>query len=266
MTFKPYFEKSSYETLQSRPRKFLDKLFLNTRWYFVYKYVKEILNGRSLALEGKYNREDWSNSSFNIFNLVEDCGGKIHLEGLDNLTKVEGPFVFISNHMSTLETFILPCIIAPIMDVTFVVKESLVKHKLFGPLMKSRNPIIAKRLNPREDLLEVMNKGKELLRKGTSIVIFPQSTRSVEFNPDEFNSLGIKLAKSTGVKVIPISIKTDFWANGRILKDVGPINRDNIVHIKFDEPFEISGNGKEDHGRIINFIIENLNNWGGIVK
>lgn len=36
------------------------------------------------------------------------------------------PVVFVSNHMSTLETFVFPCIIAPVMKVTFVVKDSLV--------------------------------------------------------------------------------------------------------------------------------------------
>jgi len=32
--------------------------------------------------------------------------------------------VFIGNHMSILETFVLPCLIQPHRDVTFVVKES----------------------------------------------------------------------------------------------------------------------------------------------
>src|SRR4030043_2323348 len=138
---------------------------------------------------------------------------------MQNISKSEGPVLFIGNHMSTLETMVLPCIIAPHREVTFVVKESLVKHPLFGDVMRSRNPIVVGRTDPRKDLEAVMNGGMDLLSKGISIVIFPQSTRSVEFIPEEFNSLGVKLAKKAGVKVVPIAIKTDFWGNGKLIKE-----------------------------------------------
>ena len=128
---------------------------------------------------------------------------------MDNITKIPDPVLFIANHMSTLETMILPCIISPLRKVTFVVKESLVKHPLFGDVMRSRNPIIVGRTDPRKDLEAVMTGGMELLSKGISIIIFPQSTRNVEFKPEEFNSLGVKLAKKAGVQVVPIALKTD---------------------------------------------------------
>ena len=82
---------------------------------------------------------------------------------MENITKPEEPVLFISNHMSTLETMIFPCIIAPTREVTFVVKESLVKHPLFGDVMRSRNPIVVGRTDPRKDFEAVMNGGMELL-------------------------------------------------------------------------------------------------------
>ncbi len=63
------------------------------------------------------------------------------------------------------------------MKVTFVVKESLVKHPLFGDVMRSRNPIVVGRTDPRKDFEAVMNEGAEKLSKGISIIIFPQSTQ-----------------------------------------------------------------------------------------
>ena len=88
--------------------------------------------------------------------------------------------------------------------------------------MRSRNPIVVGRTDPRKDLEAVMNGGVELLKNGISIVIFPQSTRSVEFKPEEFNSLGVKLAKKAGVDVVPIALKTDFWGNGKLIKEAWP--------------------------------------------
>jgi 1-acyl-sn-glycerol-3-phosphate acyltransferase len=180
---------------------------------------------------------------------------------MENITQSPGSVLFISNHMSTLETMILPSIIGPHRELTFVVKESLVKHPLFGDVMRSRNPIVVRRIDPRKDLEAVMDGGVDLLSKGISIVIFPQSTRSVEFKPEEFNSLGVKLAKKAGAEVVPIALKTDFWGNGKLIKELGPLDHNKQIYIKFGEPMKIMGNGKEENQRIIDFIKSSLEEW-----
>jgi 1-acyl-sn-glycerol-3-phosphate acyltransferase len=160
--------------------------------------------------------------------------------------------------MSTLETMVLPGLIAPHREVTFVVKESLVKHPLFGHVMRSRDPIVVGRTDPRKDFEEVMTKGMQLLSRGTSIVIFPQSTRSVDFKPEEFNTLGVKLAKKAGVKVVPIALKTDFWGQGKLIKELGPLDHKKTIYFKFGEPFSLSGSGKTENQKIIDFIQSSL--------
>jgi len=117
------------------------------------------------------------------------------------------------------------------------------------------------RTDPRKDFEAVMNGGMDRLSKGISVIIFPQSTRSLDFKPEEFNSLGVKLAKKAGVKVVPVAIKTDFWGNGTLVKELGPIDRHKPIHIKFGEPFTIIGNGKEEHQKIIDFIKSSLQEW-----
>jgi len=180
---------------------------------------------------------------------------------MENITKSSDPVLFISNHMSTLETMIFPCIIQPLREVTFVVKESLVRHPLFGDVMRSRDPIVVGRTDPRKDFEAVMNGGAEKLRNGISIIIFPQSTRSLDFKPEEFNSLGIKLAKKAGVQVVPVAIKTDYWGNGKWIKELGPIDRHKPIYIKFGEPFSIKGTGKEENQKVIDFIKSSLEEW-----
>lgn len=258
----PFFPASSYDTPGDYRRFLGDRLALNTRAYFVGGYVREVLRSRSIALKGFYDKKAWAESSYRVFKLIEGCGGRFHLRGLDNLLSCQGPVVFVGNHMSTLETMVLPCIIAPVMEVTFVVKESIIRHPLFGPVMRARDPIVVHRKNAREDFQTVMVKGREFLAKGTSVVIFPQSTRTVEFVPEEFNSLGVKLAKAAGVQILPVAVKTDFWGNGKYVKDIGRISRDKPIHMVFGEPFAIQGTGKEDHKRIIAFISDHLRQWG----
>ena len=249
----PFFNENKYETGRDK-RNIFDKLFLNTRWYFVYGYGKVVINGRNLAVKNKYDSEAWAQSSYRILEDIEKSGGRIFIDGIDNISKVEGPVVFVSNHMSTLETFVFPCIIAPLKEVTYVVKESLISMPLFGHVMKSRNPIVVSRKNSRQDLLNVISQGKEKIEKGISIILFPEGTRQEVFNPEKFNSLGIKLAKEAGVPVIPVAIKTDFWGNGKLIKDIGPIRRKEPICISFGEPVSITGNGKAEHKQVVEFI------------
>ncbi len=250
---KPFFNEDKYTTSENK-RNIFDKLFLNTRWYFVYGYGKEVISGRNLAVKNRYDTEKWASASYRIVENIEKSGGRLFIEGIDNIKKVDGPVVFVSNHMSTLETFVFPSIIAPLKAVTYVVKESLVSMPLFGHIMKSRNPIVVSRKNSRQDLINVLTQGKEIITGGTSIVLFPEGTRQEKFDPEKFNSLGIKLAKEAGVPVIPIAIKTDFWRNGKLIKDIGPIRRKEPVCISFGEPIYISGNGKAEHKQVIEFI------------
>jgi 1-acyl-sn-glycerol-3-phosphate acyltransferase len=261
-----FLEGASYHTQPDTPRHCLDKLSLNSRIYFILSFIGTVLRTRRVAIKGKYDKAAWIKSSQEIFRLIERCGGRFHITGIDHLRDTQGPVVIISNHMSTLETMIFPGIIAPFRDVTFVVKDSLVKHPFFGAVMRSRNPIVVSRANSREDLMVVLNKGMEMLSKGISIVIFPQSTRNVIFKPAEFNSLGVKLAGRAGVPVIPVAIKTDFWLNGRIIKDLGPIDRSKPINIEFYNPISVKGSGKEENEKIIDFISSRLKSWGGIVK
>jgi len=258
---KGYFDSNNYDTPEKRTLSFMDKIRLDSKIYFTFKYASVVLRTRKEAIRKLYDTKAWTDSSLEILRFLETAGGVFHISGMENITKTPGPLLFIGNHMSTLETMILPCIIGPHKELTFVVKESLVKHPLFGDVMRSRNPIIVGRTDPRKDLEAVMNGGVDRLENGISIVIFPQSTRSVEFKPEDFNSLGVKLAKKAGVPVVPIALKTDFWGNGKLIKELGPIDHTKQIHIKFGEPMHISGNGKEENQKIIDFIQASLKEW-----
>lgn len=106
-----------------------------------------------------------------------------------------------------------------------------------------------------------MSQGLDLLQKGYSVMMFPQSTRTLEFIPAEFNSIGVKLAGRAHVPVVPVAIKTDFWKNGRIIKDLGPIRPRKPIFMTFGEPVCIRGNGKDEHAGIVEFISSQLVRW-----
>ncbi len=250
-----------YSTDPHRPRNFFSRIFLRPRFTFYFQVLWIVWKNSRRAEKGVYPAEKWAESSFDILRALENIGTRITITGMANLRKFEGPAVFIANHMSTLETFVLPCIVQPVKPVTFVVKQSLVDMRVFGPVMRSRDPILVGRKNPREDLTAVLNGGTKKLQAGQSVIIFPQSTRSIIFKPEEFNTLGVKLALKAQVPVVPIALKTDAWGIGRIAKDFGPIDPRKRVHFAIGEPMTIRNRGAEEHQKIITFIREKLDQW-----
>ncbi|HTU03505.1 MAG TPA: lysophospholipid acyltransferase family protein, partial [Candidatus Sulfotelmatobacter sp.] len=133
-------------------------------------------------------------------------------------------------------------------------------------VMRSRDPIVVGRVNPREDLKAVLEGGAERLARGVSIVVFPQTTRTPVFDPAEFNTIGVKLAKRAGVPVVPLALKTDAWGEGRLIKDLGRIDPSKTVHFAFGAPRCIAGRGSEEHEEIVRYISAHLAAWGGSVR
>lgn len=256
-----FIEEDSYTTEENHPRAIGDVLSFGLPFYFGAKFLNMLVGNKNLALADKFDTATWASRSMDIMRLLENCGGKFQIEGLNHINESEEPVVFISNHMSMLESMVFPGIIANRREVTFVVKKSLTTHKLFGATMRARKPIAVDRKDPISDFKAVMAQGVENLNNGTSVVIFPQSQRMVQFDEKKFNTLGIKLAKKAKVKIVPVAIKTDFWMNGKVFKDISKLDRSKKIHIKFGEPIMIEGPGKKEHQQVIDFIKGNLENW-----
>jgi 1-acyl-sn-glycerol-3-phosphate acyltransferase len=214
-----------------------------------------------VAQRGLYKTPEWSSSSLATMRALERVGVNIEITGTDAFRALDGPCVFIGNHMSTLETFVLPTIISQFKEATFVVKQSLLDYPIFKHLMRSRDPVTVGRSNPRDDLKAVLEGGTARLKAGRSIIIFPQTTRTPVFDPESFNTIGIKLAKKADVPVVPIALKTDAWGNGKYLKDYGRIVPSKPVHIAFGKPLLIQNRGNEEHQAIVTFITEKLKEW-----
>ena len=190
------------ETATPRPRECpqaLSELFLlRSRWSVYSHFFATILRSRSLALRGLYDDEAWAQSSFEIIGNLERCGARFRIEGMDKVRAAEGPLVFVANHMSTLETLVLPGLIRPMKPVTYVVKRKLLGGFFWGPIMRSRDPIAVSRTDPRADLEVVLREGQARLAAGISVIVFPQGTRTEVWKREGFNSLGIKLAVEGG--------------------------------------------------------------------
>lgn len=252
------YKNSKYLTAPAAAGKI--KSFLPTLFFYI-PFAGIIMRSSTLAKKGLYGYEEWSDSSIDVLRALEAAGLKIEITGIDNLIGLNSPCVIIGNHMSMLETMVLPGIVQPVRNVTFVVKDTLLTYPVFSHVMRSRDPVAVTRTNPRQDFKTVMESGTERLSKGISIIVFPQTTRTSEFDPAQFNSIGVKLAQKADVPIVPLALLTDAWENGPVIKDFGRINTSKKARFAFGEPLRIKNRGAEEHQQVIDFIDAQLKEW-----
>lgn len=225
------------------------------------RFLVTIFKASAQCKFGHYDNTQWSHSSYEIIKALEKVGVCFEMSGLEHIQQLKTPCVVVANHMSMLETVILPAVIQPFHDVTFIVKESLMDYPVFKHILRNRNPIVVNRVNPRQDLKTVMHEGAERLKRGISVVVFPQTTRSTSFDAQKFNSLGVKLAARAKVPVVPLALITDAWGNGKIIKEFGRIDPSKIVRFCFGKPLSIDGRGSDQHQVVIDFIGHQMTKW-----
>ena len=185
-------------------------------------------------------------------------------DGWENRKDYKGPVVYLSNHMSTLETIMLPPVLLTYGPFNVFVKASLSRLPALKRAAAHMGLIPLGRKSPREDLMQVFNEGVARIKEGRSILIFPQGSRERVFSRKLYSSIGAKLAEKAGVPVMPIAVKTDCeptrpggkgW-----FKDFGTVDPTKEIRLRCGPP--ITGTAKEMHQKVFDWIKAQLEEWG----
>ncbi len=254
---------SQFETFETEKKRHQSpwRFVFGRRLSFYLAFVRIVLRCRKLSIQGRFDNKTYFSESDQIREAAERHGAKFKITGLQNLN-FDGPCVIVANHMSLLETQILPWVVGSFKPFSVVMKKSLYESGLFGAISIATQSIAVSRENLRADIDVVMNEGVEHLKKGRSILLFPEGTRKYYFKRSEFNSLGTMLASRAGVRIVPIALKTDFLKNGKKFSDYGTLHPENKVLMHIGEPMRIEGRGKAEHQQILDFMETTLGSWG----
>lgn len=102
--------------------------------------------------------------------------------------------------------------------VRFMAKQEVFAHRVMGPLMRAMHHIPVDRLAG----AGAFRLSVEALRAGELVGVFPEATISRSFCLKEFKSGAIRMARSAGVPVIPVTL----WGSQRVwTKDRKPTIR-----------------------------------------
>jgi len=109
------------------------------------------------------------------------------------------PFVFVSNHRSSSDAFLMACLPYECIQV---LNNWPSKLPVVGPVSK-----LAEYLQIRKMTSEAfMIAGMRLLAKGVSIITFPEGTRSGSRRLGPFHGSAFRLAQQAGANIVPLAI------------------------------------------------------------
>lgn len=175
---------------------------------------------------------------------------KIEVTGKENLP--ESTCLFVSNHQGFLD---IPIIISSIdRTVGFIAKKEITKFKLISYWMRQIKCVFIDRKSIREAMKSI-NEAIEILKKGHSMVIFPEGTRSKGPSIGEFKKGSLKLALRAKVPVVPIAIDGSYKL--REGNKHGMV-KSAYVKVTICEPIYIDKLSKEELSDISNIVKQQI--------
>jgi 1-acyl-sn-glycerol-3-phosphate acyltransferase len=130
------------------------------------------------------------------------AGIDIRAEGIERIERSKR-YIFIANHHSYFD---IPCILAAIpQPIRFMAKKSLFSIPLFGWALSRAGFIPIDRKN-RRTAVKSFDLAVERIRKGNTIVIFPEEGRSRELAMRPFQRGAFLLAIRSELPILPLAI------------------------------------------------------------
>lgn len=172
--------------------------------------------------------------------LLKLAGVKVNVHGEENLPK-DTNVLFIGNHQGNFD---IPIYIKHInMPKGFVSKIEVEKIPGIAAWMKAIDCVFMDRSNMRKSG-EAIVKGIQLLKKGSSLVIFPEGTRSKGDKMNEFKAGSFKLATKSKKPIVPITMNGSY----RIMETGGPswIIKPSTVDLYIHPPIDVANLSKEE--------------------
>lgn len=174
---------------------------------------------------------DWLNP------LVDLAGVTFVVKGKEKIPENE-PIIYTPNHSGAFD---IPAIIlntpqAPI----FIAKKELRALPLIKDWMDVMDCVFVDR-NNKNKARSSLHDAIEMVKKGRSIVVFPEGTRSKTGELGPFKGGAMKIAMETGAKVVPVLLE----GTRGCLEETGNITAGEIS-VTFLDPINTQGLTKED--------------------
>lgn len=128
------------------------------------------------------------------------AGIRVRVEGQENL-EPSRTYIFVGNHTSQTDIWTFQGYIPH--DFRWIAKKELFAIPIFGVAMRAVDFISIDRSRGRQ-AVNSLNNAANRIAEGTSVLIFPEGTRSPDGHLQPFKTGAIMLAIKAGVPVVPV--------------------------------------------------------------
>jgi 1-acyl-sn-glycerol-3-phosphate acyltransferase len=147
------------------------------------------------------------------------CGIRYRILGTEHIPT--RPTIVVSKHQSAWETILFPSLFP---RQVHVVKRELLHVPFFGWGLAMLDPIAIDRGSGSEALRQVLEQGRDRLRNGLWVIIFPEGTRVAPGSRRRYGVGAASLAVDTAVPILPVAHNAgDFWRRKAFLKYPGTV-------------------------------------------
>lgn len=180
------------------------------------------------------------------------CGINVRAKGQESVDPLV-PRIYMTNHQSYFDIFALLANIP--VDFKYILKQELMKLPFLGPAMRRAGYIGIERKDPRK-AIKSMNEAAEKIKAGSSVVMFPEGTRSVDGRLLPFKKGGFRLALKSGCDIVPVAISNSY----RIVpKGSLKINK-GTFHICIGGPIPVKGYDRKSITQLMERVREEMLN------
>ncbi len=144
--------------------------------------------------------------------------------GMENIDPNKA-YVMVLNHQSMVD--ILSIYNLPLV-FKWVSKREVYRIPIVGRLLWMHGDIVINRASAKEAMQLVHTKGMEWLKKGATVSIFPEGTRSKDGEIHNFKAGAFILAKDAGVPILPVVLD----GTRSLVRKGWMINWRNVITIK----------------------------------
>lgn len=156
------------------------------------------------------------------------AGVELRVVGEENLWS-HRPAVFLFNHQSSFDVMVVGRLLRR--DFTGVAKKEAARDPIFAPMGYLADVAYVDRGNTAQ-AKAALEPAVERLRKGISLVIAPEGTRSVTPTVGQFKKGAFHMALQAGVPIVPIVIRNAGQLMGRSAK----VMRSGVIDVAVLEP------------------------------
>jgi len=186
--------------------------------------------------------------------LIGLAGIRVEVRGMENIPRGV-PVVLLSNHQGAFDIPALQAFLP--LQFRWVAKKSLFKIPIIGWSMSLANYIPIERENPQE-AMKSMEEASVRIKNGTSVLVFPEGTRSETGALLPFKRGAFMLATKSGAAIVPVAIK----GTSAIMKKGGFLIRPSRVTIAVGKPILPQESDEKDLRNRTKRAIEALFNEG----